>query len=219
MNRFFQKLLFILITAVVMTAGVVVVVAVNNRGAAPVLWLKMDEGYGSTTADTSGYSNNGIIVAGYWKNESDCKQGKCLYFDGSDDYLNCGNGATLDFSQYVTVEAWVKPASLLGAGQYNNIVSFEGSNMALMLTDSGKVGFWLQDNSPGNWHYILTDNAETATDSWYHIAAAYDGSRQRLYINGVEKKTGSVDSFTINTLNQALYIGNTGGELDRKSVV
>ena len=81
-------LIFVVISVVVITAGVLVAVAVNNRGDAPVAWWKFDEGYGSTAYDASSNTNTGAITNATWQNEESCKTSKCLYFDGTDDYVS-----------------------------------------------------------------------------------------------------------------------------------
>ena len=53
MKSFTKQLIFIIIGVVIVTNGVLIAVAVNNKGVAPVLWLKFDEGYASTTYDKS----------------------------------------------------------------------------------------------------------------------------------------------------------------------
>jgi hypothetical protein len=37
------------------------------------------------------------------------KVGEALEFDGVDDYVNCGNDSSLDFTSEITLEAWAKP--------------------------------------------------------------------------------------------------------------
>lgn len=88
MNNFYKQLIFITLGVAIIASGILITVAVNNRGADPVLWLKFDEGYASTTHDASG-SNDGTMYGGvHWKNEPECYSGKCLYFDGENDYVS-----------------------------------------------------------------------------------------------------------------------------------
>ena len=69
-----------------------------------VLWLKFNEGNGNTVLDSSGNGNNGTIYGATWSVES-----KGLYFDGVDDWVDCGSGDGFDsISGELTVEAVVK---------------------------------------------------------------------------------------------------------------
>lgn len=86
MNRFYKQLLFIILGIVIIASGVLIVRAVNNRGNAPVIWWKFDEGADNTC---SGGTNDACDAAGSydgafsggvtWKNEPECKSGKRLY--------------------------------------------------------------------------------------------------------------------------------------------
>jgi len=89
MNSFYKQLTFIIIGIAIIVAGGLGIYAVANRGANPIAYWKFDEGYASTTYDTSNNSNDGTMYGGVeWKNESECKSGKCLYFDGENDYVS-----------------------------------------------------------------------------------------------------------------------------------
>src|SRR3989338_286628 len=75
------------------------------------VFIKFDEGYGTTSAvnDTNGTVSAGSITNAVWRTEDLCKSGKCLFFDGTGDYVSFGDDANgnLDMaaSDNVTVEA------------------------------------------------------------------------------------------------------------------
>ncbi len=71
------------------------------------LW-HFDEGKGEIAHDSSKFGNDGTLVKGpAWVER---KSGKALRFDGVDDYINCGNPASLDnIMDEMTFIAWVKP--------------------------------------------------------------------------------------------------------------
>jgi len=54
----------------------------------PKVYLKADEGQGTTAFDFSGNSNNGSITGGLWKIG---KFGKGIWLDGTDDYVSVGD--------------------------------------------------------------------------------------------------------------------------------
>ena len=76
-------------------------------GLPPILHLKFDEGYGTTAYDSSEYNQDATISGATWKNEADCKAGKCLSFDGTDDYAQIVDNDYLDLTASITIEAWV----------------------------------------------------------------------------------------------------------------
>ena len=70
---------------------------------------KLDEGTGSTTLDswgsntgTLGTSTIGDAAEPTWT--TDCVSGKCLSFDGTDDYVDCGNPDNLNnITEYLNI--------------------------------------------------------------------------------------------------------------------
>ena len=74
-----------------------------------VLIQHFDEGSGTIAKDESGYGNDGIIHGATWTTGI---SGKALSFDGIDDYIDCGNDASLDIADEITIEAWMYPYGL-----------------------------------------------------------------------------------------------------------
>lgn len=72
-----------------MVGGLILILASGNRGDAPFIYLKFDEGYASSAYDVSGNSNTGTLQGdAAWKSEDECVSGKCIYLDGSGDYIS-----------------------------------------------------------------------------------------------------------------------------------
>ena len=69
-------------------------------------YWKFDEGKGNIAKDSLGMGNDGTISGGatYTKGVS----GSGLKFDGVDGYVDCGNNASLNITDTITIEAWVK---------------------------------------------------------------------------------------------------------------
>jgi len=85
-------------------------VGAEEKGNSPVLYLPLDEGFGTTAHDESSAHNDATISGASWATEDMCKTGACLQFDG-DDYLEIDDDDTLDLTNEMTMEAWVKPTA------------------------------------------------------------------------------------------------------------
>ena len=68
-----------------------------------------DAGSGTTLRDASGNGNNGSISGATWSPSG--KFGGSLSFDGVNDMVTVADAASLDLTQKMTLEAWVKPTS------------------------------------------------------------------------------------------------------------
>jgi hypothetical protein len=111
-------------------------------------------------------------------------QNNSLAFDGSDDYVNCGNSSSFEIAAG-TIEVWFKVDQLgqrhtlvgkrLFGGYYNGLLlrTYEGTN---------KIWFYLESTSA--YAAINSDNA-IAADTWYHVAIKWGSSGMKMYVNGV----------------------------------
>ena len=69
----------------------------------------LDENSGLTAGDTSGNGNNGTIHDAAWTDGG--RFNSALGFDGTSDYVNCGNDYSLQITDEITLDAWVKSSS------------------------------------------------------------------------------------------------------------
>ncbi len=131
-----------------------------------------------------------------------------LVFDGSGDYVTCGNDASIQLTGNITVEAWVKAAGTGYGGLASKLVheaSREGYELAINanLTISFLVG---QNNT--NWNQA-TSSVGVTYDTWTHVAGTYDGSNIRVYINGTLRGTTAYSNGIIDSGNP-LTLGSRG---------
>lgn len=134
--------------------------------------------------------------------------GNILNFDGVDDHVNLGD--VLD-PNHITLEAWVKTNSL---GVRQGIVGkpFHSASEPyyqyhLEIRDDGDLYFALSIN--GSRRTIRTTNSLVA-NTWYHVAATFDGSVMKVYVDGVEWGSNAV-SGNISDYATSLNIGASSG--------
>ncbi len=146
-------------------------------------YWKFDETKGDIAKDSSGKNNHGKIQGSAWIKG---KIGNALTFDGIDDYVNCGNNESLNITDAITIEVWVKTPTPMK--DWQTIVGGNGYSQLLRFNSTiGRIEFytWNSDN--------ITKRAVSTTvcspDTWYHVAGTYDkdaGSNNlKLYINGI----------------------------------
>ena len=62
---------------------------------------------GTVAFDGSGMNNHGILYGPTWTPSGKISSG--LYFDGINDYVDCGANSSLDISESsISVESWIK---------------------------------------------------------------------------------------------------------------
>jgi len=166
-----------------------------------VLYMPFSEPNGSTQYDRSPYGNDGTQVNGTTCNATLGKYGGACDFDGAGSSINIGDSSSLNITEAITIESWVKFNALSqpsGTSKFPTIVSKNPVNDAYLLFLSNSDFITLRLDIGG-----IQDVGSTfipSTDRWYHVAGTYDGSEMKLYIDGVldnsKSQTGSIDSTT-----------------------
>lgn len=144
----------------------------------PSAAFALGDATGTQAFDTSGNDNHGTLLhgpqweAGYF--------GNGLAFDGLDDTVRVPMSDTLTLGAAFTIEGWVHPT----ASRTHTIVRHGTGDYALQLEP---------DATPRVWGYFggvlrqVQGTTAVPYATWSHIAATYDGTTLRLYVNAVEQ--------------------------------
>jgi glucose/arabinose dehydrogenase/PKD repeat protein len=159
-------------------------------GPRPVAAYGFDEGTGAAVADASGNGNGGTISNATWATLG--KYGRALTFNGTTSRVTVSDSASLDLTSAMTLEAWVLPTT---SGGWRDVV-YKGQDDIYYLEGSSSLG------TPGVGGTFtpspLLAPSPLPVGAWSHLAAAYDGTTLRLFVNGVEvasrPQTGSIET-------------------------
>lgn len=139
---------------------------------------------------SSGKSGLGLPFSGFRHN-------RLLLRDSG--YISVSDDATLDASTGVTIECWVRLDSIGTEQQF----VLKGSAYGLKVQSGNTVRFSFWQTSEKTLDSTTTLTANT----WYYLAATYDGSDAYLYINGAQDATTASHSGNIDTNANDLLIG------------
>ena len=112
-----------------------------------------------------------------------------LDFDGSDDGVNCGTASVLDVGgSAFSLEAWIN-ASSWNTNVFQGTIAIKENNannggFMLRAGASGVINFAIGAGSNSAWSE-LTTRSVLNTGTWYHVAATYDGSKMKIYLDGL----------------------------------
>lgn len=187
----------------------------------PVGYWDFEEKQGTSTADRSGYGNNGTLTnAPSWVRG---KYGSGLTFDGARSggiatYVDLGDDTDFERTQF-TIGAWVYRTGTCGTFTDCSVFS-KGS--------TGSIGYAMEVNSVDCGGYKafleLRDTQKvcgTSTiqpNTWYYISASVDNDYIKVYVNGVlettvtrtQTPTFSTETAKIGNRNSGLDLGFSG---------
>ena len=132
-----------------------------------------------------------------------------LSFDGIDDMVQIADHSSLQMTNTMTMEAWVKPTA---NNTYQIVVNKEGEYQFAVKDGTLQWGF---SNTDPNWSWHDTGHAVTV-DEWMHVAITYDNGTIKTYANGSLIET-YVGSGSINDVHPTLNDFLIGGRLNSPS--
>src|SRR5262245_38172336 len=138
-----------------------------------------EEGTGTSTLDSTGNNNTGTLSNASFAAAG--KFGKAISFNGTSSRVTVADAAVLDLTIGMTLEAWVNPSSLT---DWHSVIMKETSNglaYALYAHDGARPAAYIH---VGSTDIDVTGATSLPLNTWSHLAATYDGSNFRLYVNG-----------------------------------
>ncbi|MHC4740235.1 MAG: PKD domain-containing protein, partial [Planctomycetota bacterium] len=151
-----------------------VVITVESPSNGLLSHWKLDDNLNNTiVVDSSVNNNNGTAQRNTSELSTTSKIGSVFTFNGSSDYIDCGNDTSLNITGSLSISAWVKFDTLLM--NFQTIVAKRGappdkvSNYALRtgaLRNRNQIDFYYHDGT--NWHVYTTLNANLVAGQWYH---------------------------------------------------
>lgn len=135
---------------------------------------------GPTAVDASGNGNHGVISGPTRVTKG--RFDKALAFDGVNDWVTVNDAPSLDLSTGMTLGTWVYPT-----------VDMTEWRVPLMKEQPNGAVYYVAANTDQNQpatavtiggEQILYGGPWLPANSWTHLAATYNGTVQRLYVNG-----------------------------------
>ncbi|QKG54357.1 LamG domain-containing protein [Hymenobacter sp. BRD67] len=140
-----------------------------------------------------------------------------LAFDGNDDYVALGSPASLSNLGVsgCTLETWV---NLNSTGVVNSLIRKDGDYTLAVLNGTPYVEVWNQGTGSSARTYVSGTTNLTA-GRWQHLAATWNGTTLRLYLDGVD--VSGTQAASPVTASSQLQLGRSvnynqplGGQLD-----
>lgn len=135
--------------------------------------------------------------------------GNALAFNQAEDMVNLGQFMSANWSQ-ITVEAWIKPDPTQPAGLWPRVIGgfshADKSGFALGLQPG--TGVYFESYDQENTQRYFNGSTDVKDGRWHHIAATYDGTAYRIYVDGKLDLENVLSGRQIKKATKDIGIGN-----------
>ncbi len=181
--------------------------AVQNDG--PAAWWRLGEASGTIAADQLA-ANPGSYSAGATLGQPTLipgdTQSKAVAFNGTNGFMKVPSAAALNLTNAISLEAWIKPTSLPASGAFASVLTkaeayslqFNGPRMEFTVIQSGTR------------RRLQAPAGAVVAGSTYHVVGTFDGTTQRLYLNGAQVASGAL-SGSASVISNPLVVGSWDG--------
>ncbi|MCH6202140.1 hypothetical protein MMU07_21360, partial [Aquiflexum sp. LQ15W] len=182
---------------------------VSPLDAGLVGYWTMEEGSGSRLLDQSGKTNHLTLQNPSNSQWVDGVQGKALALDGSSNtFASIPHNSSLQITNGLTIAAWVKP-NLLHTGTIMS--KSAGNGFEFWFDRDGQLEFRLNRTNNGTTYRMRSNfNYRNSLQDWIHVAATFDGSTCKIFVNGIEDRSVTYNPFGIGTTSGNLIVGALG---------
>ncbi len=106
-------------------------------------------------------------------------------FNGTTNYMDCGNGTAVQQYNAVTLAAWAYPTAFTTSG---NILSKNGNTGYRLRFDGGAIPQILVDGA----NNVLNGPSAVTANSWYYLVGTGSSTGSKLYLNGALIASNSI---------------------------
>jgi hypothetical protein len=153
------------------------------------------KGTRSNTQTIIDLTNNNTVTATSLTYANDATNN--FSFNGSSNYINCGNSTAVQHTAQISMAAWVRPISSTGLG---NIMAKNGNSAYRFRIDNGQL-----------WWYVSGTAAiggSCPNNTWSYCVVTGDTSGLKCYVNGVQVASNATAFTPSAPASGDLYVGS-----------
>jgi PKD repeat protein len=169
--------------------------------------------------DNSGNNNHGTVIGATLTMDRFGNPNSAYYLDGLSNYISIANSSSLNPTTGITICAWYKTISFMGAG-FSPIVDkgFTQHTYPLYQYKMGVSGdqytnsgtyFGFRVTAADSLRSVQTNLNYVSINQWYFIVGRYDGKTLNMYVNNQLIQSINVSGLLNNYLTPVYFGNNT----------
>ncbi|MDP4009580.1 MAG: DUF2341 domain-containing protein [Candidatus Shapirobacteria bacterium] len=175
-------------------------------------YWKMDEGVGTTTADSSGNGNTGTLSGATW---SSGKFGIGTSFGSVNSNVSLGSSANLNTGNYFTLSGWYKFNSFKSENYFynrNGQSGTSGFHIVWMAGASSEIRYQYANGS--TYNTLNSNSLSWNINQWYFISVVHDLNAKTInfYRDGVNVGTASYTNTALPVSSGTAFLGGYQGD-------
>ena len=177
---------------------------------------------GEGNANDAAGTNNGNLIGGVTYTNGEV--GQAFNFNGTTAYVDVPDSPSLQLTNQITIEAWIKPVNANGdQSMVAKIATSGGLHGYQFGTHNSQWGGQFNSFAGQAWpNYVIDSPVPLVLGAWNHVAWTYDQSAMKLYLNGQPVATNVIGAQPIALSSVDLSIGGNGppfnGAIDELSM-
>jgi hypothetical protein len=174
----------------------------------PIGWWRLGDTTGTTALDQMA-ANNGAYAGGATLGQPAlvaAETNKAVAFNGTTGTVRVPAAAAFNLTRSISLEAWIKPASLPASGVFRSVLT-KGEAYSLQF-NGPRLEFTVMQS--GTRRRLQTPAGVIVAGGTYHVVGTFDGTTQRLYVNGTQVASAAL-SGAASTSTNPLFIGSWDG--------
>ena len=180
-----------------------------------VLHYSFDEDEGGEVTDRSTKDNDGKTNGARWTQEG--KRGGAYQFDGKDDVVNAGHGASLDITRDMTISTWVYSRNNTFGDRRHTLEVVLGKDdgsddtgRSYMLFLASTKAYFVYGKGSGKGFHTIMSPVELTMEQWHHLAVVHKTEAgNKLYVDGKLVAEDAEGSSLPSNRNTDLIIGDS----------
>lgn len=155
--------------------------------------------------DISGFDNHGLVSGAVLSPDRKGRAGQAYYFDGEDDYINCGTGIEAITSS-LSASCWIKTDGTKVSSHILSKYNSDSDAGFILGLQDGRL--MLAGRNSSDQYIRLTSRSRIDDDRWHHVMGIIDGNFWSLYVDGIlENQLELHNRRTIMQNTEALILG------------